>query len=155
MEADLAMTASFGSATAYLTWDIERLLAGLQGVIEEVDAGRLSDARRAFAGVERGFHRHLRIEEELVFPVFDARTGIVGGPTATLRLEHLELRRALGMMRDALDCRDAAGFHEGLGYLSATLPAHRSKEEHVLFPAMDVLLSGREREIFAERVQRE
>ena len=58
------------------------------------------------AQLERALERHIRLEEEIVFPLFEARSGIVDGPTAVMRDEHRCLRRALALMRAGIEARD-------------------------------------------------
>lgn len=146
---------AFASATGYLIWDHDRLLRLLAGIETSVEHGRLAGARRAYTRVHRRYLRHLRLEEEFVFPVFAARAGLLGGPTVVLRQEHEELRRALQLMEGALDALDADGFGVGLRHFREMMSGHRSKEERVLLPTMDALLSQAERKAFVERLRRE
>lgn len=149
------MTAAFASITEYLSWDHDRLEAVLADVARGVEAGLLGEARERYRGFDEGLSRHIRIEEELLFPLFEARTGMVGGPTAVMREEHREIQRALGIMRDGLEQADADGFREGLGFLRQTLPDHNAKEEHILYPTTDRSLSDAERSAFVSRLQGE
>jgi iron-sulfur cluster repair protein YtfE (RIC family) len=145
----------FHSVTTYLSWDHDRLNALLVEVTAEVDAGRLEEARLAYRRWEQGFTRHLRIEEELLFPLFEARAGIVAGPTETMREEHREARRAVATMREGLGRRDVEVFREALQFLRSILPGHMSKEERLLYPATDGLLTEAQRQAVSERLQRE
>jgi len=149
------MSLAFAGPAAYLTWDHNRVLRLLDEIEIQVHDNHIQQARRAYARVQRDYLRHLRLEEELVFPVFAARAGLTGGPTVGLREEHGELRRALELMDAGLAAADAKAFDDGLSYLRAVLPGHRSKEERLLFPTMDSLLSGKERQAFVDRLQRE
>ena len=58
---------SFTSITTYLSWDHERLDRALAVASEDVEAGRMAEARGAFAEYDRGLGRHMRIEEELLY----------------------------------------------------------------------------------------
>ncbi len=155
MSAEPAQPQRFPSVTTYLCWDHDRLSTLLADVTAEVEAGRLEEARQAFRRWEEGFTRHLRIEEELLFPLFEAKAGIVAGPTETMREEHREARRAASMMREGLGRRDAEAYREALCFLRSILPGHTSKEERLLYPATDGLLTEEQRQAVAERLQRE
>jgi iron-sulfur cluster repair protein YtfE (RIC family) len=155
MEASNGLPRTFDQPTAYLASDMDRLEKRLESVTRCMAAGELARVRVELEAFERGFARHMRIEEELLYPVFDARAGMLGGPTATLRLEHDDLRAALQEMRAALAARDPEAFGGALRSFRSTLGGHRSKEERMLFPAMERLLAPRERLALAERVQRE
>src|SRR3990172_922704 len=142
----------FDGVTSYLSWDHDRLDAILAEVCRRVEAGQLGEAEAGYREFLTGLRRHIRLEEELVFPLFEAKTGVTGGPTAVMRADHLEIERALGMMQDGLSQKDANGFREGLQFLRSVLPDHNAKEEHVLYPTTDRVLSAEERSAFVERL---
>ena len=155
MDAPEAVESGFESVTAYLRWDYHRLDEALRSVSQAVGRGRLSDAAAGYDEFELGLLRHLRIEEELIFPVFEARSGIVDGPTAVMRDEHRQVRTALGLMRRGLQGSDASSYRDGLRFFQSVLPDHHAKEEHFLFPALDTLLRPSERALLIARLQRE
>ena len=126
----------------------------LRAVCDDVEAGRCAAARSACEAFERGLLRHFHTEEALLFPLFEARVGIVGGPTATLRQEHREIARSAGLLREALDRDDTDAFQDSVRFLRATLRQHCSKEERVLFPTTDAALSERELQAACERLNR-
>jgi len=155
MPVDPAADNEFEDVTQYLSWDHDGLESMLTEVTHKVDAGELDEALKRCRDWDQRLVRHIRIEEELLFPLFDARAGIVAGPTAALREEHREIRRAVRIMRDGLAQRDPVAFRQGLAFLRSVLPGHNSKEEHLLFPATDRLLSDSERRALSGRLQRE
>ena len=155
MGSDAATAPRFDSVTRYLCWDHSRLARLLEQVKDQVAEGRLKEARELYRSYDAGVSRHLRVEQELVYPLFEARTGITPGPTETLRQEHEQVQHAVRMMREGLAVLDVQGFEAGVRYLDETLPAHNSKEEHVLYPTMDAMLTERERQTLSERLQRE
>jgi iron-sulfur cluster repair protein YtfE (RIC family) len=155
MDAPEARERGFESVTAYLGWDHHRLDEALRSVSQAVCVGRFTDAVAGYHEFELGILRHLRIEEELLFPVFEARSGIVNGPTAVMRDEHRQVRRALGLMRSGLQGGDADSYGDGLRFFQSVLPDHNAKEEHILYPALDSLLRPAERALLVERLRRE
>jgi iron-sulfur cluster repair protein YtfE (RIC family) len=102
-----------------------------------------------------GLLRHLRIEEELLFPVFEARSGMLNGPTDVMRDEHRQVRMALALMRRGLQQTDTATYLDGLRFFASVLPDHNAKEEHILYPTLDSLLRPSERAALVSRLQRE
>ncbi len=145
----------FDTISGYLSWDHDRLDGILAEVCDLVERGSLAAARDRYGAFEEGLGRHIRIEEELLFPLFEARMGMRLGPTEVMREEHREIQQALVLMRDGLAVGDATGFREGLKFLRAVLPSHNDTEEHVLYPMTDRLLSDTERATFTARLQRE
>ena len=134
----------FSSVTAYLSFDHRRLDAILADVRRMVDDGEVERADHAFGDFFEGLVRHIRIEEEIVFPLFEERVG-PSGPVAVMRSEHVVIREALGRMREALGRGSAAAFQVGLVQLLGVLPDHDVKEERILYPAIDRALSHAER----------
>jgi len=155
MTTEAAPPQTFDSVALYLSWDHDRLDAILQSVRARVEAGSWEAARREYAAFHDGLDRHIRLEEGILFPLFEERTGMTGGPTAVMREEHREIRGALGVMREALGRGDAALFHDGLGQLHSVLPDHNVKEERMLYPTMDRILPKADRAALAARLQRE
>ena len=152
MSTESAVRGSFETVTGYLSSD-HRCLEGLLADVErEVVRGSFERARERYRAFDAGLDRHIRLEEELLFPLFEARTGIQSGPTVILRMEHRQIRVALGMMRDALAVGDAPRFHDGRRWLDDVLPQHDSKEEHILYPMTDQFLSAQERAVFVARL---
>lgn len=152
MRTQAATHEHFETVTSYLGWDHDRLDAILVDVSRKVEAGQMEAARKAYAEFDQGLKRHIRLEEDLLFPLFEARTGVLGGPTAVMREEHREILRAIEIMRDGLEEAKAARFREGLRFFRETLPDHNAKEEHILYPATDRALSDVERAAFVARL---
>ena len=145
----------FTTVTGYLSWDHDRLDGILDGVRLLVDGDRITEARESYRGFAAGLDRHIHVEEEFLFPLFEARSGIVDGPTAVMRQEHREIRKALGLMEDALAKEDAQAFREGMTFLLQVLPDHNVKEERMLYPTTDKLLGEEERNGLVRRLRGE
>ena len=147
--------ATFDSVAAYLSLDHRRLDALVREGQVHVSEARWPQALASQARLERALERHVRLEEEIVFPLFEARSGIVDGPTAVMREEHRCLRRALSMMRAAVEAEDARAWADALSFLDSVRPAHDAKEERILYPMTDRLLAPCDRARVAARLQRE
>ena len=143
------------SVTGYLGSERERLDEAQRAVSAAMAAGRLREAATGYEEYEAGLLRHLRIEEELLFPVFEARSGIMNGPTSVMRDEHRQVRAALGHMRRGLERGDARAYADGLRFLDSLLPEHDAKEQRILYPTLDRLLRPGERTALVERLRRE
>ena len=84
---------------------------------------------------------HLEMEEQVLFPAFDAAAGMSGGgPTMVMRSEHDQMRDVLRRMGDSA----AVGEHDELldhgDTLLMLVGQHNIKEEQMLYPmAADML----------------
>ena len=108
---------------------------------------KASDVARAihfFSEFKRGLQRHIIWEEEFLFPRFESRTGLLdGGPTAVMRLEHRRIKGLLDKIHD--DVANGKTETDDLeGELANVLLVHNTKEESVLYPAIDQCLSEQE-----------
>jgi iron-sulfur cluster repair protein YtfE (RIC family) len=107
-----------------------------------VASGRWDTARELFGRLDAAMARHLAMEEEVLFPAFEARTGMRSGPTEVMRMEHAQMRDLLRGMADAV----AAGNQDRFLGLSETLNVlmqqHNLKEENMLYPMSDQVLAG-------------
>jgi hypothetical protein len=59
----------------------------------------------------------------------------------------------MSIMADGLEEGDPEMFRKGLAFLGTVLPEHNSKEEHILYPTTDQVLSDSERAVFTARLQ--
>ena len=87
--------------------------------------------------------RHLRREEDVLFPAFEAATGMTSGPTVVMRSEHAHIRRLLGSLQQAVAARDR---DECLGVAETLLmlvQQHNAKEESILYPMADRVLGAK------------
>ena len=96
-------------------------------------------ALEAFKVFHQGLIIHIAWEEQVLFPVFEAATGMSGGPTHVMRIEHERIKR---LCDDALTAFADANeqLTDSLQQLQAMLEEHNYKEEHILYPAIDSLL---------------
>ena len=85
---------------------------------------------------------HFGAEENILFPRFEAVTGMTGGPTQVMRGEHAEMRSVLERMKDALERQDADDYAGEAETLLILMQQHNMKEENILYPMCDAQLSG-------------
>ena len=94
-----------------------------------------------YAEFMRATLRHFAREETILFPEFEARTGMAGGPTQVMRLEHEQMRDALEGMAAAVSGHDADGYLGLAETLLMLMRQHNLKEERILYPMADQAMS--------------
>jgi iron-sulfur cluster repair protein YtfE (RIC family) len=101
-------------------------------------------AREVFMEFKFGLQRHIVWEENVLFPLFEQKTGIHrGGPTEVMRIEHRRIGGCLEAIHRKVKAHDPdCGEEEAL---LEVLTAHNEKEEAILYPALDHLLSDAEK----------
>ena len=76
----------------------------------------------------REIERHIEAEETLLFPAFEERTGMAdGGPTATMRMEHEQMRLLLVQLEAACGAHDADAYAGAAETLLILMQQHNMK----------------------------
>jgi len=125
------------SVTQFLGSDHARLDALFELVERHAAQGDFADAVARFSELRCGLERHMAMEEQVLFPTFEERTGIESGPTEVMRLEHAEIAKLLDEIGVALAEEDTGAFVGAAGELKELLGTHNMKEERVLYPMTD------------------
>ncbi|MEK6525701.1 MAG: hemerythrin domain-containing protein, partial [Nitrospirota bacterium] len=104
----------------------------------------LGKAKHFFSEFKRGLQRHIVWEEEILFPLFEHRTGMEDrGPTAVMRTEHRQIKDFLEQIHDRI-AKGETNTDEFERGLLTVLSAHNQKEETILYPWIDQSLSEQE-----------
>jgi len=103
-------------------------------------------AKEAFKAFKVGLQRHIVWEEDLLFTLWEAKTGISeGGPTMVMRSEHRQIGQLLEAIHDAVAANNP-GSDQDEQLLVSVLSSHNMKEERVLYPSIDNVTSQAERD---------
>lgn len=125
-----------------MTEDHRRCDALFATIEEALATGSFPATQAAFELFGSAMTRHFRIEEELLFPEFEARVGATGGPSFVMRREHVQFNAAMAALGAAIAAHDA---DECLGLfdsLLVILQQHNFKEERMLYPMIDRALAA-------------
>ena len=109
---------------------------------EAVAKKNWDSARSLFGRFQAAMAHHLAMEEEVLFPAFEARTGMSMGPTQVMRMEHEQMR---GLIEDMARAAAEANHNTYLGLsetLNMLMQQHNLKEENMLYPMSDQVLGG-------------
>ena len=103
-------------------------------------------AKSAFLEFQAGLQRHVAWEEEVMFPLWEKKSGMTGGgPTIVMRNEHREIGDCLESLALKIQAQNPETDREEETLLDL-LDRHNMSEEEVLYPEMDHLISAEERE---------
>lgn len=129
---------------------IETLAAALEREHHEIDAGietftnGLSGGQLDTASLTSAMaalRRHIYLEEEFIFPPL--RAAGMFGPILVMLREHAELWATLETLDAELATgADSAAVREGCGVLLSQLASHNTKEEPIVYPQVDAVLSA-------------
>lgn len=109
---------------------------------EYVAKEKWESATEQFEAFRKEMERHLTMEEQNLFPAFEAKTGMTGGPTQVMRSEHQQMRQVIGDMAQSLAAKDADGYLGLSETLMVLMQQHNMKEEQILYRMMDQAFGG-------------
>ncbi len=113
--------------------DVEELLDGADTAL----------ATQAWQQFESGMRRHFAMEEDVLFPAFESRSGMAGGgPTAMMRIEHQQMRGLLDQISASIDAGELEDALDTGDTLLMLIQQHNIKEEGMLYPMAQNMLSG-------------
>lgn len=102
-------------------------------------------AKEAFKDFKFGLQRHIVWEEELLFPLWEEKTGMSeGGPTFVMRNEHRQIGEQLEAIHQKVADQNPDSDHEEQALVNV-LASHNMKEERVLYPSIDQVTTEDER----------
>lgn len=102
-------------------------------------------AKDSFNRFLTGLQRHIVCEEELLFPVWERKRGMMGGgPTQVMRLEHRQIADLLNAIHEKIQAHNP-GTEQEERHLVEILASHNMKEERILYPAIDQIVSAEDR----------
>jgi hemerythrin superfamily protein len=103
-------------------------------------------AKEAFKEFKVGLQRHIVWEEELLFPMWEEKTGMIeDGPTPVMRFEHSQIKQLLDAIHQKVE-RQNPDTDQDEQALVNLLSSHNRKEERALYPAIDNVTNADERE---------
>lgn len=129
------------TATEFLT-DDHRACDALWAEVEcAADDAPEAELQAGFERFAAAMARHFDFEEGVLFPAFEAATGMThGGPTFVMRSEHHQMRRVLDGMAAAVNAGARQALLDAGDTLLMLVQQHNVKEEHMLYPACDAHL---------------
>ena len=99
----------------------------------------LEAAKQFFDKFRDELFQHIKWEEELLFPVFEMKTGMINrGPTAVMRKEHGLIKFLLDQIHSNFTINN---IEQNISNLDSVLREHNVKEEYILYPEMDEIFS--------------
>jgi len=120
--------------------DCDSRWAELEGLL---DGGNSAATTQAWREFDDGMRRHFAMEEDILFPAFDARSGMGGGgPTAMMRMEHQQMRGLLDQIGAAMSSGDTEEALDLGDTLLMLIQQHNVKEEGMLYPMAENMLAG-------------
>jgi len=131
--------------TAFYEADHDRL-DELFKTFQTLKRSDFAKAKEVFKEFKVGLQRHIVWEEELLFPMWEEKTGMIeDGPTPMMRHEHSQIKQWLGAIHQKIEGQNLDTDQDEQTLVNL-LSSHNRKEERALYPAIDNVISAEERE---------
>jgi iron-sulfur cluster repair protein YtfE (RIC family) len=117
----------------------DNLFAATEAAVARQDWVNASTGFDAFQGA---LLHHFAMEEEIMFPAFEGRTGMRQGPTMVMRTEHRQMTDLLTRMSAAIGRKDENAFLGDADTLLILMQQHNVKEEQMLYQMADQALAN-------------
>jgi iron-sulfur cluster repair protein YtfE (RIC family) len=102
-----------------------------------------SEAKKLFESFGSDLIHHFDIEEEVMFPAFEARSELAHcNPTPVMIMEHTQMRQLVKDMQIELDAKNKDKFFGLRETLMMTMQQHNMKEEQMMYPMIDEAMAG-------------
>ncbi len=102
-------------------------------------------AKEAFVAFKFGLQRHIVWEEDILFPKWEENAGMAeGGPTQVMRTEHRLIGDCLEAIHQKVQEQNPDSDKDEQRLLDL-LKSHNMKEERILYPSIDQVISDEER----------
>ena len=129
------------SIKEYLTNDHRRCDEVFAKMEEKANAS-LTDAKELAEEFVADMEHHFQMEERVMFPEFEAKTGMTMGPTEMMRQEHSQMRNLMAQLSEAIENNDKDKFFGLSETLMILLQQHNMKEEQMLYTMAQQHLSA-------------
>lgn len=138
--------------TDYFEQDHDRL-DGLFKNFQNYKHSNYLRAKEYFVQFKFGLQRHIIWEEEVLFPLFEEKTGIDDcGPTKMMQNDHRQIGELLEAIHRKVQKSDPESDMEER-MLVGLLGLHNQKEEKILYPAIDRMTNAEEKHTVFSKIQ--
>jgi len=143
---------SMNTISVFFQQDHDRLDALFQS-FQALKRHDMEKAMEAFKEFRGGLERHIVWEEDLLFPLWEEKTGMSdGGPTFVMRNEHRQIKELLEAIHNKVAEHNPDSDQEEQALLKL-LGSHNLKEERVLYPSIDQVTTPEECENIFQKVR--
>ena len=101
--------------------------------MEDAVASNKDEALEKFEEFTDALTNHFKMEEMVLFPAFEQKTGMTQGPTQVMVMEHEQMRALISKMEDAVEEKDNDKFFGLSETLMILMQQHNMKEEQMLY----------------------
>ncbi|MCP4971981.1 MAG: hemerythrin domain-containing protein [Arcobacter sp.] len=118
--------------------DCDEMFANLENIVASEN---WIEVEKVFESFSNDLQHHFNMEEKVMFPKFEEKTGMTQGPTAMMRMEHQQMLQILSQMNEDISKKQKDHFFGLSETLMMIMQQHNMKEEQMLYRMADSHLS--------------
>lgn len=123
--------------SSFLTQDHRSCDEEFANLENTVASENWAEVEKVFAAFSEDLQHHFNMEEKVMFPTFEERTGMTQGPTQMMRMEHQQMLQVLSQMKEDVDNKNKDHFFGLSETLMMIMQQHNMKEEQMLYRMAD------------------
>ncbi len=100
---------------------------------QKANSEGLAAADELYKKMAGEMEHHFQMEERVLFPAFEEKTGMTQGPTQMMRMEHTQMRSLIKEIGEALEDDNKERFFGLSETMMIMLQQHNMKEEQMLY----------------------
>ncbi|MFQ5643039.1 MAG: hemerythrin domain-containing protein [Thiogranum sp.] len=140
-----------GSTNNWLAHEHSMYESLLSRCVEAVEIEDWKTVDKLFRRMITHLKRHMALEEEVLYPAYEAEAHAPQGPTGALREEHDHIVRLVTDMVRVITTRDSDYVTECLVQLEKQMIKHHEKEEDIFLPMASHILEEK-REVISRQL---
>ena len=109
---------------------------------QQANSEGLSSAKSLYEKMSSEMEHHFQMEERVMFPAFEQKTGMTQGPTEMMRMEHIQMRELIKEVGEALEADNKDRFFGLTETMMIMVQQHNMKEEQMLYTMAQQHLSA-------------
>ena len=126
--------------SSFLTQDHRTCDEEFASMENEVASENWEEANSKLIKFSSDLLHHFDMEEKVMFPTFESKTGMTQGPTTMMRMEHEQMRGLLEDLKNDVNATDKNHFFGVSESLMMLMQQHNMKEEQMLYAMADAHL---------------
>ena len=109
---------------------------------QKANSEGLAAAKELYTKMAQEIEHHFQMEERVIFPTFEEKTGMTEGPTQMMRMEHAQMRSLIQEIGEAIDNDDKDRFFGLTETMMIMVQQHNMKEEQMLYTMIQQHMSA-------------
>ena len=127
----------------YMTQDHRACDESFANMENAVNDDKWDEASKLFNSFASDLLYHFDMEEEVMFPAFEARSASAHcNPTPVMLMEHEQMKKLIQDMRADIDSKNKEHFFGLSETLMMTMQQHNMKEEQMMYPMVDDVMES-------------